>query len=288
MKMRLERLRYEEKMKLDEMRLKRSLYRQTLNHQHAALSDRIGISFRTEVPFKLESGHPFATKSQNPKPFNAEDKKYGNSFFFHDTPGSIYKEQVLTLLTTEELLKTIPREMITPRTFTLQPFQTLFVGGLARLDLAHARQNVWITVFASHYLPIHVVYTEEARRFYEGYLGTEMLAVPFGGPERLEKWPPLLPTEIDMDGKSWKESCGDIVLSSAGWVSVTLGRDESCVLRAFTPEGRGIYVRKPSVLPFAAELRGKRVRNTPCFESNVPSIDHIGDDDYTKRLYQFQ
>lgn len=115
--------------------------------------------------------------------------------------GTVYKDQILTLLTTEELLKTVPRELIQPRSFSLLPLQTLFVGGLGRVDVVSARQNVLLTVFASQYMPVHVTYTTEARRFYELYLGSEMLGVPIGGPERLAKWPQLYPMQFEIEGK---------------------------------------------------------------------------------------
>lgn len=199
----------------------------------------------------------------------------------------ISSKQILTLLTTEELLKTVPRELITPRTFSLQPYQTLFVGGIGRIDVIHSRQNVILTVFTSNYLPIHVVYTQEARRFYDFYLGSEMLGVPFGNKERLDLWPELKPVEVDLNGISWEESCGDLVLSSAGWVSVTIGRDESCVLKASTPGGRGMFIRKPSLLPYAIQMKGRRIPGTPCYETSLVTVDDvIGDDGYSRRALE--
>jgi hypothetical protein len=286
LQLRLDRLHYEERTKKDEHRLRSSMYRQTNNHQYAQLSDRIGMTFKQDVPFTVDSGHPFAKKHNNLKPFNPDERRFKDCRYFFDTPGAVYKDQILSLLTTEELLKTVPRELIIPRTFTLRPFQTLFVGGLGRIDVVHARQYIHLTVFASNYMPIHVVFTEQARQFYEMYLGSDMLAVPKGGPERLSKWPKLMPIELDFNGISWQESTADIVLSSAGWVSVTLGRDEQCVLRAFTPEARGLFVRQPPVLPFAVQLKGDRVRGTPCFESPRPTVDNIGDDGYSQRILE--
>lgn len=275
LQLRLDRLKVYERDYIKEQRLKWTLYRQTRNVQYATLSGRIGMTFRSDVPFTIQSGHPFAKKSASAKPFDPKSEYFKGCNFFYDTPGTIYKDQMLTLLTTEELLKTIPREIITPRTFTLRPLQSLFIGGLARIDLAHARQQVWFTVFASNYLPIHVVYTEQAKNFYQTYLGTDMLGVPIGGYERVQHWPTLVPKEMVLDGVSWHESCADIVLSTAGWVAVTFGPDTQCVLRAFTPEGRGIFVRKPSLLPYAFKLRGKRILGTPCFENKLFTIDDL-------------
>jgi hypothetical protein len=287
MELRRNRLNYETKVKKEEHLLRSSLWKQEDNPTQENILNRVGMTFRTEVPFTKESNHPFARKSQLPKPFDENNYHYLDSRFLYDSPGTIYKDQILSLLTTEELIKTIPRRIITPRTFSLQPFQTLFIAGLARVDVVHSRQNVLLTVFASDYLPVHVVYTNEANRFYNIFLGTELLQVPYGSTERLNQWPVLTPKEIDFtseDAKSWKESCGDIVLSNAGWVSVTVGLEESCVLKAFTPEGedgqpKGIFVRKPSLLPFAVNMRGRRIPNTPCYASRIISNDDYYDVD---------
>lgn len=61
-----------------------------------------------------------------------EEFKYGR--WCYDTPGTIQPDQVLDLLTTEELLSVLPKEIIVPRTFILHPNQTIFLAGIGRLD----------------------------------------------------------------------------------------------------------------------------------------------------------
>lgn len=202
------RLRYEEKVKAAEFQFRQSLYRQTGNAAKAQIIDRIGMTFRQDVPFTTDSLHPFARRSVAPVPFD-ENETYKYSRFLFDTPGTVYKHQLLSMLTTEELLKTVPRSLITPRSFRLQPFQTLFVAGLGRLDVVHSRQNVILTVSASKYLPIHVVHTREAQHFYDFFLGSELLAVPCGSEERLKQFPALLPQELDLQGINWTISSLD-------------------------------------------------------------------------------
>lgn len=112
------------------------------------LEDRVGMTFRDDVPFTVSSGHPYSKKVDQAHlvPFNEDTKYFRGSKYFYDTPEAIYKDQILTLLTTEELLKTIPREIITPRTFSLRPLQSLFLAGLGRIDVVTCQQNVWLTV----------------------------------------------------------------------------------------------------------------------------------------------
>lgn len=63
---------------------------------------------------------------------NREEFKY--SRWCYDTPGTIQPDQILDLLTTEELLSVLPKRTIAPRTFILHPNQTIFLAGIGRLD----------------------------------------------------------------------------------------------------------------------------------------------------------
>lgn len=122
-------------------------------------------------------------------------KDYARSKWCFDTPGVLQPEQTLNLLTTEELLLAIPKRMIRPRTFRLQPGWSLFLAGMGRLDLVRApseqQMAIRVTVFASDRLPVNIVQTEAADRVYADLVGTEVLAVPIGGAERLARWPAL-------------------------------------------------------------------------------------------------
>lgn len=50
-----------------------------------------------------------------------------------------------------------------------------------------------------------------------------------------------------------------------GWVAVTPFENDVCDLQAWTPEGRGIYVRTPPVLKYAVNRRGPRIKFTPSY-----------------------
>lgn len=137
----------------------------------------------------------------------------------YDTPGVVHPDQTINLLTTEELMLTLPTAIMKPRTFCLRPQQTLFVGGLGRIDcLRTASKFVRFTVFSAHTLPITVCDMNDADEVYEGLLGSHLFAVPCGSKERLDKWPGLscYKEPIQFTGIDQKISCADIVLSSAG------------------------------------------------------------------------
>ena len=70
------------------------------------------------------------------------DEVYKESRWCFDTPGSIHPDQVLHLLTTEELMLTIPQRIISPRTYALERNQTLFLAGLGRLDFLGGSRSI--------------------------------------------------------------------------------------------------------------------------------------------------
>lgn len=148
------------------------------------------------------------------------DGQFANSKWMFDTPGVVHPDQSINLLTTEELMMTLPTAVMKPRTFSLRPLQTLFVGGLGRIDCLKTTGGKFVrfTVFSAHTLPITVCHMEDADDVYEELLGSHLFAVPCGSRERLSKWPGLscYDKPIQLTGINDKISCADIVLSSAG------------------------------------------------------------------------
>ena len=237
---------------LNEIELRKSMkYQPEDRNLFLKMEDRISDSFQKPLPFGVGSSHPFAKLTKQPKPFSEEHPAFENASYLYDTPGTIFEDQIISLLTTEELLKTLPRKTIRPRTFTLEPFQTLFLAGLARLDLLHSKDSIMVTVFASDYLPVHIVDLEQASRFYDFYLRTDMLGVPVGHEKRIESWPSLISKDFHIkndrkhehaDFVSEVQSICDIVLSSAGWLSLTMANGSECMVKAYTPEGRLLVI----------------------------------------------
>lgn len=147
------------------------------------------------------------------------DPQFINSKWLYDTPGVVHPDQSINLLTTKELMKTLPTTVINPRTISLRPLQTLFVGGLGRIDCLKSKFNfVRFTVFSADTLPITVCDLNYADEVYETLIGTHLFEVPCGNRDRLSKWPGLscYKKPIQLNGIDEKTSCADIVLSSAG------------------------------------------------------------------------
>lgn len=121
-------------------------------------------------------------------------------------------DQIINFLTIEELLDVVPKQALWPRVFLIKPSQTLFLAGLGRIDYVSGAEKIRLAVFASHKLPILIVKTEDAETVYNDCLGSELLKVPRGGPERYAQFPKLKRSEeaIKVTGydAEHKSECG--------------------------------------------------------------------------------
>ncbi|XP_064113188.1 nitric oxide-associated protein 1-like isoform X2 [Macrobrachium nipponense] len=209
---------------------------------------------------------------------NESHPDYIASKWCYDTPGTVQPDQMINLLTHEELMKVLPRQLIRPQTFSLTSGKTLFIGGLARFDVLYCASSVRITVFSAPKIPITIVKTVYASLFYSKYLGTPVLGVPVGGEERLQHWPTLAPHDLKMMSNNSQECCGDVVLSSAGWVAVNAKEGLAIDVRGWTPGGRGIYQRTPSMLPRIINLKGRRLKSSPVYKPHkllIPKSNEV-------------
>lgn len=229
---------------------------------------------------KFSDDHPLNNISTPQEPLSADrldgDNEILRAGYFHQTPSiTANDDQFHHLLTNDERLEVYPHETIIPRRYSLRPLQSIFVSGLARLDLLTSQSNIFITIFASRYLPIHVIATRKADQFYDQFLGTPFLGVPFArkrenGRFAMRQWPKLesqLSDDYHIRGVNWSRGACDIVLGSVGWAMVTLPQDQECLVRAFTPQSRGIFRRDPPLLAYGSNLAnfGKKIRDTPLF-----------------------
>ncbi|XP_025836948.1 nitric oxide-associated protein 1 [Agrilus planipennis] len=251
-----------------ERRLRKEMLKQTRNPKYATLIGHIDKTFSENG---MEKQREFSSPEQ--MGIDATDPEYAMGKWCYDTPGVVRPDQIIHLLTTEELTKTLPKKLIRPYTIRVKQNSTVFIAGLARLDYLKGPDSVLLTIFRSEHLPITVCKTEDAEELYETFVGTEMLSVPEGTDQRLREWPGLKAGDsMTIDGIHWDVSCGDIVLSNAGWITVTFGGDVKAEFKPWTPEARGIFLRK-SLLPFAVTLRGKKIRRSLAYTSNKIFIE---------------
>lgn len=260
-------------------KLRRDQAQQTRRTEHATLIGHIDRTFRNAgAEETADSFGMGASRRAHPATLDERDGEFATSKWCYDTPGVVQPEQTLNLLTTAELLLTIPRRMLVPRTFRLMVGQTLFLAGLGRLDLEglvggsgsmeevdDSNGSIRVTVYASAMLPVLIVDTEQAERMYAKFLGTAVLAVPQADDAddpRLRRWPTLVGRRVCVDGCGRRRAGGDVVLSSAGWVGVHAEHGVEMQFQVWTPEGRGIAKRVPALVPMGLQLSGARVRGS--------------------------
>lgn len=267
--LRTQRLLSEKQLKQAEDALRRERAIKEKNFKDATLIGHIGRTFYQKELLGDPSTHNHKFGFENDlKVFNENENDYLRSKWCFDTPGVMDGNQILSLLTTDEIVKVLPRRLISPRMFYVKSGMSLFIGGLGRLDVIDVPRLTRLIVYASFYLPISIVKIEDAEEFYNSFLGSEVLGVPLDlSQERLNSWPPLESNyeEIVVEGVDKHVTVCDVIMSSAGWIGINLPKESSGKFRAWTPGKRGIYIRNPSILPNGFKLRGQRVRGSPAY-----------------------
>src|SRR5699024_11667615 len=76
----------------------------------------------------------------------------------------------------QDLKKVIPNKEIKPRNYQLNENQSLFVGGLARLDFIKGVRQTFVCYFAND-IPLHRTKADQADALYDRQLG-ELLSPP--------------------------------------------------------------------------------------------------------------
>lgn len=248
----------------------------------AQLIGHVGRTFeqREEVKdaFAMASGTKPITTLNERKP------EYREARWVYDTPGVMQPDQITTLLTTKELLHLQPEKMLKPRAVRVSVNTSLYLGGLARIDLLQCNYE-WLKVFVftSKNLPMLVTATQHTETIYGRYLGTPLLGVPMVEDDetRLKRWPGLQCKEHDIvvktastDNNSQSErklNC-DITVSSVGWIGILQPDNTESVWRVWTPGAKGIYVRQPALIPLANRLVGKHIRYSAAYNSSKPFV----------------
>jgi len=94
----------------------------------------------------------------------------------YDTPGLFNKNHIANVLSIASYEKIMPKQEVKQRIYQLKPGQTLFLGGLFRLDFTKGEPSSFIAYF-SEKIPVHRRKTEGADEFYQAQL-TKLLNPP--------------------------------------------------------------------------------------------------------------
>ncbi|WP_419095353.1 ribosome biogenesis GTPase YqeH [Aeribacillus kexueae] len=157
----------------------------------------------------------------------------GSSLF--DTPGIINHHQMAHYIDKRDLKLLSPKKEIKPKVYQLNENQTLFFGGLARLDFVKGERTSFVCHLPNE-LMIHRTKRDKADQLYMDHKG-EMLTPP--RKEQLEQFPELVPHTFTI-----KEKKTDIVFSGLGWVTIN---EPNVRIVAYAP--KGVYVTlRPSLI----------------------------------------
>ncbi|WP_412520932.1 ribosome biogenesis GTPase YqeH [Staphylococcus simulans] len=96
--------------------------------------------------------------------------------FMYDTPGVIQEHQMTHYVSEKELKQIMPNKEVKQRVYQLNEAQTLFFGGLARIDYVSGGKRPLVCYFSNN-LPIHRTKTEKANDLWRTQLG-QLLTPP--------------------------------------------------------------------------------------------------------------
>lgn len=150
----------------------------------------------------------------------------------YDTPGIINHHQMAHYIDKKELKTVTPKKEIKPIIFQLNQGQTLFFGGLSRLDFVKGPRCSFVCYFSNE-LKIHRTKLEKADELYQNHLGS-LLQPP--GMETKERLPKFVRHDFHIKNKKM-----DIVFSGLGWVSITEPNVHVC---AHVPKGVSVLIRE--------------------------------------------
>lgn len=92
-----------------------------------------------------------------------------NSSLF-DTPGVIQRHQMAHYVSEQDLKVITPRREVKPKIYQLNEAQTLYFGGLARLDFESGSRTSFVCYFSNE-INIHRTKLEKADDLYQNHLG---------------------------------------------------------------------------------------------------------------------
>ncbi|GJN28867.1 hypothetical protein PR202_gb17039 [Eleusine coracana subsp. coracana] len=163
----------------------------------------------------------------------------------YDTPGLLHPYIMAMRLNNEERKMIEIRKELKPRTFRVKAGQSVHIGGLTRLDvLKSSVQTIYITVWASSNVPLHLGKTENAEELREKHFGVRLQ--PPIDPGRVPELGPWTERYIEVSGASWDVNSMDIAVSGLGWYS--LGLKGTATVALWTFEGIHVTERDAMIL----------------------------------------
>ena len=151
----------------------------------------------------------------------------------YDTPGIILDYDIAHYLDAKSLKLVMPKKEIKARVFQLNAEQSLFFGGMARVDFVKGERQSF-TLYASNLVDIHRTKLSNADALFEKHLGT-LLKPPFE--DNISIFKNQVKKNFKIDDRKI-----DIVISGLGWI--TGNSDSGCEIDIYVPEEIEVFVRE--------------------------------------------
>ncbi|PAN12111.1 hypothetical protein PAHAL_2G243300 [Panicum hallii] len=161
-----------------------------------------------------------------------------------DTPGLLHGHQLTSRLTSEEMKLVQVRKEMRPRTYRVKTGQSIHIGGLVRLDIEELTVgSIYVTVWASPLVPLHMGKTENAETMIKEHFGLQLQPpIGRGRVKELGKW---VRKEFKVSGNSWDTNSKDIAIAGLGWFGI--GLKGEAVLGLWTYDGVDVVSRSSLV-----------------------------------------
>ena len=150
-----------------------------------------------------------------------------------DTPGIINEHQLVHYIDKKDFKVITPKKEIKPGVYQLNPKQTLYVGGLVRIDFVKGERAGFVTHFSND-LKIHRTKLENADQLWTNHAGALLTPVIRDNDE-------LRPLKRHV--YNIRDEKVDIVISGLGFVTIPGGKQEVYI---HAPVGVGVSMR-PSI-----------------------------------------
>ncbi|WP_010531060.1 ribosome biogenesis GTPase YqeH [Lentibacillus jeotgali] len=149
-----------------------------------------------------------------------------------DTPGIVNRNQIAHYISDNDLKIITPKKEVKPRVYQLNNQQTLYFGGLARLDFIKGERQSFVCYF-SNQLSIHRTKLKNADHLLSEHMGG-LLSPPDN--ETIEMMPDLTAHSYQIEQEKT-----DIVFPGLGWVTIPKG---DITVAVHSPENVRISLRR--------------------------------------------
>ncbi|XP_021744561.1 GTP-binding protein BRASSINAZOLE INSENSITIVE PALE GREEN 2, chloroplastic-like [Chenopodium quinoa] len=169
----------------------------------------------------------------------------------YDTPGLLHAYLMSMRLNREEQKMIEIRKELRPRSYRIKAGQTVHIGGLVRLDLVEASvQTIYVTVWASPNVSLHLGKTENADETWSKHVGIRLQ--PPVGADRLPEMGTWTERAFKVTGTSWDVNSSDLAVAGLGWLA--LGLKGEATLKLWTYDTVEVVLREPLALDRASHL----------------------------------